>query len=119
MWWPRYDPTFPRPVSGAPAPVSGAPIGGGQVSQPSLPHLPGSDFAASVVNSVQGFSAGVIGSLTDFTGNITNRTNPLPKAVTSSRGGTWKGGSSGGFKCACACACACAGCACACAGGGR
>ncbi len=124
VWWPRYDPGFPRPVSGAPVPVTTSPVSSGPISagpgsQTSLPHLPGSDFAASVVNGVQGFSAGVIGNLTEFTGGITNRTNPLPKAVSSSRSGTWKGGSSGGFKCACACACACAGCACACAGGGR
>jgi hypothetical protein len=122
VWWPRYDPGFPRPASTGPVsagPVSGGAIPGGQAGKPSLPHLPGSDFAASVVNGVQGFSAGTIGKLTDFTSGVTERTNPLPKAVSSSSGGKWKGGSSGGFKCACACACACAGCACACAGGGR
>jgi hypothetical protein len=121
MWWPRYDPGFPRTAPSAPKPAAGVPVpvSTGKGGQVSLPHLPGSDFAASMVNSVQGFSAGVIGSLTDFTGGITNRTNPIPKAVTSSSRGTWKGGSSGGTSCVCACACACAGCACACAGGGR
>jgi hypothetical protein len=121
MWWPRYDPSYPRTVPSGPKPAAGAPVpvSTGMGGQTALPHLPGSDFAASMVNSVQGFSAGVIGSVTDFTSSITNRTNPIPKAVTSSSRGTWKGGSSGGSSCVCACACACAGCACACAGGGR
>lgn len=119
VWWPRYDPGFPRTAPTTPKPVPGVPVPAVKGSQTALPHLPGSDFAASMVNSVQGFSAGVIGSVTDFTGGITNRTNPIPKAVTSSSSGKWKGGSSGGTSCACACACACAGCACACAGGGR
>ncbi len=99
-WWGRYDPSFPR--------SSGGSGGGGSVS---LPNLPGSDFAASMVNSVQSFSAGVIGGVSDFTSGVTNKTNPPPK---SSSSGSRSGGGGG-----CACACACAGCACACAGGGR
>lgn len=110
-WWGRYDPTYrpagPGPVR--PAAVPAAP--GGSVS---LPHLPGSDFAASMVKGIQSFSSGVVGDLTNFTSSITNRTNPVPKTSTSSSR-SWGGGGGGG----CACACACAGCACACAGGGR
>jgi len=102
-WWGRYDPGFPR-SSGS----SGSSGGGGSVS---LPNLPGSDFAASMVNSVQSFSAGVIGGVSDFTSGVTSKTNPPPK---SSSSGSRSGGGGG-----CACACACAGCACACAGGGR
>jgi hypothetical protein len=102
-WWGRYQPSSPSSSSGP----SGSSGGGGV----SLPHLPGSDFAASMVNSVQSFSAGVIGGVSDFTSEVTAKTNPPPK--TSSSGG----GSGGGG--GCACACACAGCACACAGGGR
>ncbi len=97
-WWGRYDPGFPRHATPAPA-------GGGSVS---LPHLPGSDFAASMVNSVQNFAGKTIGNLAEFTSGVTNKTNPPPPP--SSRG---SGGGGGG------CACACAGCACACAGGGR
>jgi hypothetical protein len=121
MWWPRYDPTFPRPAA---APASGGPVsapvstgGGGKVS---LPTLPGSDFAASMVHGVESFSAGVVGNLAAFTGGITNKTNPIPISATTNKS-TWSKGSGGGggsFHCACACACACAGCACACAGGG-
>lgn len=96
-WWGRYDPGFPRGASAAPA-------GGGGVS---LPHLPGSDFAASMVNSVQNFAGKTIGNLADFTSGVTNKTNPPPPPSSRSSGG------GGG------CACACAGCACACAGGGR
>ena len=123
MWWQRFDPAYGRtssptttsptaakPVS-LPIPTAGA---GGQ-SGPSLPHLPGSDFAASLVNGVQSFSGNIIGNLSEFTSGITQRTNPppapRPTSSSSLRGGG--GGSS------CACACACAGCACACAGGGR
>lgn len=114
MWWPRYDPSFGRGAVGrpTPAPVSAPAMGGGKVS---LPHLPGSDFAASVVNGVQTFSAGVVGNITSFTNNITSKTNPPPVTTSSS----YRGGGGGGRSCACACACACAGCACACAGGGR
>ncbi len=113
-WWWRYDPVvrgtqFGGGVAHTAAPA-GMPSAGGQIS---MPKLPGSDFAASMVNGVQTFSAGVIGGVTNFTSNITNRTNPLPKPSSSSSGGHFGGG--GG----CACACACAGCACACAGGGR
>jgi hypothetical protein len=83
-----------------------------------IPNLAGSDAAASVVNTVQAFSAGVVGNLTNFTDKITNKTNPVPQATSSGKSyHTFSGGGrpSGG----CACACACAGCACACAGGGR
>ena len=108
MWWPRYDPGY-RPAAPSPAAAPSMPSSGG--SKVSMPHLPGSDFAASMVTGVQGMSAGVIGNVTDFTSGVTNKTNPVPKTSSSSyRSG---GGSS------CACACACAGCACACAGGGR
>jgi hypothetical protein len=115
MWWGRYDPTW----RGASAPATGGgvspvptPGSGGGIS---LPHLPGADFAASMVNGIESFSANVVGNLTDFTSSITNRTNPLPP--TSTQRSNWRGGGGGGRSCACACACA--GCACACAGGGR
>lgn len=115
-WWGRYDPGYGRPVAtgGSIRPVS-APAGGGSGGQSvSMPSLPGSAFAASIVNGVQGFSSSVVGNLTDFTNGVTTRTNPIP--VSSSRpSGGFRGGGGGG----CACACACAGCACACAGGGR
>lgn len=111
VWWGRYDPTF--------KPASTPSFGGASSGQPitiSRTSLPGADFAASVVNSVQGFAGKVVGDVTSFTGGITDKTNPIPVSTSS---GTRSGGSSGGHSCACACACACAGCACACAGGGR
>jgi len=122
VWWPRYDPSFPSQTGTSSRPAASTPSasgsgGGGGIS---LPNLPGSDFAASVVKGVQSFSTGVVGSLTDFTSGVTNRTNPLPKPTSTPSSTKWRGGGSGGsFHCACACACACAGCACACAGGGR
>lgn len=104
IWWPRYDPSYSGPsVSSRSIPV---PTQRG--STPSMPTLPGSAFAASVVSGTQNMSTSVIGNLTSFTSRITNKTNPVPKSSSSSFSG-------GG----CACACACAGCACACAGGGR
>jgi hypothetical protein len=116
IWWSSYDPGFKPSSAAAGIPTSGR-SSGTSPSNTALPHLPGADFAASVVNGVQNFSSGVIGDVTEFTGRITQRTNPVPKSSGgSSRSG---GGSSGGSSCACACACACAGCACACAGGGR
>jgi hypothetical protein len=108
MWWGRYDPVYRGGM--ASRPVSTPSVGGGGLS---LPHLPGSDFAASMVNGVQDFSAKVVGNLTDFTSGVTTKTNPVPVSTSSGRS---SGGRSGG---GCACACACAGCACACAGGGR
>ncbi|MFN7035765.1 MAG: hypothetical protein ACK4SN_05305 [Bellilinea sp.] len=112
-WWWRYDPV----IRSAPSSSGGGmakttlptPSGGGSVT---LPKLPGSDFAASMVKGVQSFSTGVLGNVNTFTERITNKTNPPPKPSSySSRSGGGGGG--------CACACACAGCACACAGGGR
>jgi hypothetical protein len=109
MWWGRYDPVW-RGGGSSSTPVS-VPSSPGRSST----GLPGADFAASMVNGVQGFAAGVIGNVQDFTGKITNVTNPPPPPPKSSGGG--RSGGSGGRSCACACACA--GCACACAGGGR
>jgi hypothetical protein len=109
IWWGRYDPAIGRGTGpSAPAPSFGP-------TRASLPHLPGSDFASSVVGGVQSFSRNVIGDLTGFTGNVTAKTNPVPVTRSYSGGG----GRSGGGGHSCACACACAGCACACAGGGR
>jgi len=112
-WWGRYDPGFGRSstIGSAGKSTSSVPnlsTGSGKVS---LPSLPGGDFAASMVTGVQNLSAGVLGSLSDFTGGVTKVTNPPPKTSSRSSGG-WSGGGS-------SCACACAGCACACAGGGR
>lgn len=107
-WWHRYDPVFSRgSTTSAPTSLPNAP------TYTSAPRLPGSDFAASIVNGVQNVSASVIGNLSDFTSKVTNKTNPPPVPSSSSRSYRSSGG------CACACACACAGCACACAGGGR
>jgi hypothetical protein len=116
-WWGRFDPTYsgpsaPKTVS-APSP-GGAPSAGG----PSMPTLPGSSFAGSIVGGVQSFATGVVGNITDFTSRITQQTNPAPTTTTKSWSAS-SSGRSGGSSCACACACACAGCACACAGGGR
>jgi hypothetical protein len=113
-WWPRYDPGYGRQVPSIPG-STGTQIpssGGGRIS---LPQLPGSVFAASVVNGVQNFSSDVVGNITDFTSGVTQKTNPIPVS-SRGRGGSGRSFSSGG---GCACACACAGCACACAGGGR
>lgn len=105
IWWGRYDPVYRSSSTGASIPSVGRSSGTPSIS---MPHLPGSDFAASIANSSQTFAAGVVGNITSFTNGITNKTNPVPVS-TSSRGG------GGGHSCACACA----GCACACAGGGR
>ncbi len=102
-WWGHYDPTVARSPS-----TLGTPIG--QPSSIPVPHLPGSDFAASVAGGIQTFSQRVIGDISTFTSGVTNVTNPPPPPSRSSYSGH-----SGG----CACACACAGCACACAGGSR
>ncbi len=112
-WWGRYDPsyhTMPKVITPSSSSQPGA-------SQPtSMPNLPGSDFAASVVNGVQNFSGKVLGDVSNFTSRVTGVTNPPPKPSSSSSSGRSRGGGGGG---GCACACACAGCACACAGGGR
>jgi hypothetical protein len=114
VWWGRYDPSWTRSLKSAPktSTSSSAPGSLGRPS-PSLPNLPGSSFAASVVTGIQGFSSNVVGNISDFTSGITTKTNPVPKST--SRSGSFRSG--GGSSCACACACA--GCACACAGGGR
>lgn len=109
MWWGRYDPGYGR-STGTSRPISVGSSGPASAPSSSSSGLPGAAFAASVVGGVQNFSQKVIGNVNDFTGRVTNKTNPPPPPTRSS------GGRSGG---GCACACACAGCACACAGGGR
>lgn len=115
LWWPRYSPTYRRNIGGTvsnPVPArSTIPRAGGRVS---LPNIPGSNFAAGVINGATGMAAGLVGNLTSFTSGVTTRTNPIPQTSRSGSGGFRGGGGS-----SCACACACAGCACACAGGGR
>jgi hypothetical protein len=113
-WWWRADPTISRTSTSMPHVGGAASIPtGGRSTTISIPSLPGSNAAASLVGTVQSFSSKVVGDITTFTSGVTSKTNPLP--VTSSTGGRSGGG--GGSHCACACACA--GCACACAGGGR
>ncbi len=110
-WWHNYS---PGTSGGTPSlgksgmPTSRSTPGSG------MPTLPGSEFAGSIVTGVQDFATGVIGGLAGFTSEVTEKTNPVPKASSS---GSYR--SSGGGGSSCACACACAGCACACAGGGR
>ena len=121
-WWHLYNPGYRPSVStgmggGLGAPVASASGGGSSKPSFSMPNIPGSDFAASIINGASGFSAGVVGNLTGFTGAVTNRTNPVPVSRPSSGSSGFRGGGGGGSSCACACACA--GCACACAGGGR
>jgi hypothetical protein len=116
-WWMLYRPSSGPSVStgrvsSTPTSVTVTHSKGGI----SLPTLPGSDFAASVVTSVQTTAGNLVSNLTNFTGGVTKTTNPPPPPSRASSGGR---PSSGGGSCACACACACAGCACACAGGGR
>jgi hypothetical protein len=118
-WWWRYDPSVPRPSTSTARPTSvpsTSTAGPSIPSTVSLPTMPGSAFAASVVNSISSFASNVMGGLTGFSGSVTNVTNPPPPPSTY-RGGSSGGGSGSGHSCACACACA--GCACACAGGGR
>jgi hypothetical protein len=112
-WWWLYRPSYsgPRPTTSGP---SVAPAAGPSGRGVTMPTLPGADFAASLVNSVQDTASNLVSNVVSFTDGVTKTTNPPPPPSTSSRG---RSSSSGG--CACACACACAGCACACAGGGR
>jgi len=116
IWWWRFDPGMSTRTAGAgglaKTSLPSAPSApGGSFT---LPKMPGSAFAASMVTGVESFSKGVIGNLNSFTDSITNRTNPVPKTTYTSSG---RSGGGGGHSCACACACA--GCACAYAGGGR
>jgi hypothetical protein len=121
-WWQNYRPWSTTTTT------SGGSGGGQTVSVPkstssgtgrttSMPTLPGSAFAGSIVGGVQNVSSKVVSSVERFTGGITSITNPPPPPPKSSSSGRWSGGGGGGHSCACACACA--GCACACAGGGR
>jgi hypothetical protein len=116
-WWGGFSPSY----GGGGAKTMSAPVStprgsvGPVSTSPSLPSLPGADFAASVVQGVQNTAGGMVSNLSSFTGNITKVTNPPPPPSTYRSGG---GGGGGGGR-SCACACACAGCACACAGGGR
>lgn len=110
-WWWYYRPSTPGPAPTG-TKVSAPRTSGRTVS---MPTLPGSDFAASIVNGVQNTASSLVSNVVGFTNGVTKSTNPPPPPSKSSG----RSFSSGGGGCACACACACAGCACACAGGGR
>lgn len=115
VWWGNYRPLpVSRPSAAGPRPAATTARPAGPGPSLSMPHLPGSDFAASLVTGVQNAAGNLVGNVLAFTSGVTSKTNPPPPpsrtAYRSGRGGS---GSS------CACACACAGCACACAGGGR
>ncbi len=117
QWWGGFSPAHSTGrTMASPVAVPGAgsvPVG----TSPSLPHLPGADFAASVVKGVQNTAGNLVSNLSSFTGSVTKVTNPPPPPSASSGRSGGFGGGGGGHSCACACACA--GCACACAGGGR
>ena len=126
-WWAYYRPWVPmvqssRIPGSTPSVATSGGGGGGSSSRPSasgggrqiaLPTLPGAAFASTIVGGMERTSSNIVGRLEQFTGGVTERTNP---AVMSTSSGSKSFRSGGG---ACACACACAGCACACAGGGR
>jgi hypothetical protein len=85
-WWHLYNPGFSASPavggsSGLASPV--ASVSGGSGSKPSIsmPNIPGSDFAASIINGATAVSAGVVGDLTGFTGAVTNRTNPIRQST--------------------------------------
>jgi hypothetical protein len=117
-WWIYYRPWVPR-IQSATTGTAGLAATGAAKSSPrtssgggvQLPTLPGAAFAASIVTGVQSTASNIVRSVTGFTSDVTQVTNPPPKPSGRSYGGGGGGG--------CACACACAGCACACAGGGR
>jgi hypothetical protein len=118
-WWGGFSPSYAgstgHAAKAAPTSIPRVSGGGRVATSPTLPSLPGANFAASVVKGVQNAAGSLVSNVSAFTGNVTKVTNPPPPPSTS-RGG-WSGGGGGGHSCACACACA--GCACACAGGGR
>lgn len=107
MWYGRFHPSLfgGQQMGGATSTPSSNTGNAGRVS------LPGADLAATMVTGTQTFAGQLIGNINDFTGHITNVTNPVPVQTSTYRSSGGGGG--------CACACACAGCACACAGGGR
>ncbi|MEM3397047.1 MAG: hypothetical protein QW620_04495 [Thermoplasmata archaeon] len=107
-WYPFF---YPRVVYIHPSAPTRAPSSAG--TPPSLPMLPGSEFANQIVSGIQNSANQFVRNVTGFTQSVSAVTNPAP---VSTGGGTRTGGFGGG---GCACACACAGCACACAGGGR
>jgi hypothetical protein len=114
MWWGRYRPSTVstgRPATTTPRTAAPTPSGRGV----SIPQLPGSEFASSMVTGVQNAASSMVSNVVSFTNGVTKTTNPPPPPSKSRS--SWSSG--GGSGCACACACACAGCACACAGGGR
>jgi hypothetical protein len=125
-WWAYYRPwvpvvhtsRVPGTQSAGSQATSSRPSGGRSSSgggrEITLPTLPGAAFASSIVGGMERTSSNIVGRLEQFTGGVTQRTNPVPVSKSSGSSSSFRSGG-----CACACACACAGCACACAGGGR
>ena len=83
-WWYRADPTIRGTIAGKIGSGSMPQMPSGGKSQTiTLPSLPGSDAAASVVNTVTAFSTGAVGNVASFTGAVTAKTNPVPVATSS------------------------------------
>jgi uncharacterized membrane protein YgcG len=116
IWWGNYRPSTVTSAGGRGLPSTPTSVIVTHSRGLSLPTLPGSEFAASVVDGVTNTAGNIVSNVTDFTSGVTKTTNPPPPP--SSRGGGGRSFGGGGGS-SCACACACAGCACACAGGGR
>jgi hypothetical protein len=116
IWWWMFRPSY----AGRTARTGRAPTVRAPSAAPgkgvTIPRLPGSEFAASIVNGVQNTAKSMVDNVVSFTNGVTKTTNPPP--VTTTSRSSWSSRSGGGGS-SCACACACAGCACACAGGGR
>jgi hypothetical protein len=122
-WWAYYRPWVPvvrtsrvpsSPASGSGGSRPSTGRGSGGSRQVTLPTLPGAAFASTVVVGMENTASNIVGRVEQFTGGVTQRTNPAAVKSGSSSSKSYRSGG-----CACACACACAGCACACAGGGR
>ena len=106
IWWWADSGAPAMPAAAPPTPGQAAPLA--EVPQAA----PGSQFANSVVNRIEGISNTLVRDVSALTAGVAEVTHP---AVAEKGSGLESRG--GGFSCACACACA--GCACACAGGGR
>jgi hypothetical protein len=68
MWWGNFSPAHATSVAHVAAPSA----------RVSLPHLPGSDFAASIARSVQNGAGSLVGNVAAFTQGVAKTTNPPP-----------------------------------------
>ncbi len=96
-WWERFAPLMIQPAAPASSQVDFPTVSAGpDMPAGALPELPGADFAASIANGIQNFSAAAIGDVQDFASEIADQTSLWITEAGGGHDSGWDGGHDGG-----------------------